>query len=491
MQIYKEALKMLVAMVATFALSSATHGAFAFVVALIGVCAALARRFGLAICTYIIITFMIVLNPNVFPKSGELWGWALRFGPLSVGLMVAFMASLQQGGRHRLPLAWIFPFLGVACISSAVGWAPKISFLKIVNYAVFILGIWLGTQNMQKHPKDLMLIRAVFLAFAFFLVVGSLALIPFPAYSYATSAREAMANGDVVGAEYQIREMLLRGDKTLFCGIMNHSQSLAPILALTFSWLACDMLFVEKRIRVPHAVLLCLIPPMLFMTRSRVAFTVLVASCFLIYGYAFRKIWVAPIVKKHLGRGIAVFVFVLAIVAGIAQVRNGTISQWMRKQQDVQGDNRSLTEAMTESRMGLIEQSMYEFRRNPLFGSGFQVAWYHQGLNEQRGIVLSASIEKGVLPTMVLGETGIVGSFMFAVFLISFYVGASRRRLYVTATLFTIFLVSNLGEATFFAPGGMGSTLYVLTVVGGFVIDTCLLYERRELSPVFYGRYHG
>lgn len=491
MNIYKEALKILAAMVVTFALASATHGAFLFVVALVGVCAALTRRFGFAICTYIIMTFMVVVNPNVFPKTGELWGWALRFGPFCVGLTLAVMALPQLGARHRLPLAWIFPFLGVAFISSTGGWAPKISYLKLLNYAVFILGIWLGTQNIHKRPGDLMMVRAVFIAFALFLVVGSLALLPFPAYSYATSASEALMNGDVIGAEYQIREMLQRGDKTLFCGIMNHSQSMAPILALTFAWLACDMLFVEKRIRIPHAAMLCVIPPMLFMTRSRVAFVVLVASCLLIYCYAFRKIWVAPIVKKRIGRVIAVFLFALALVAGIAQARNGTVSQWLRKQQDVQGDSRNLSEALTESRMGLIEQSMYEFRRNPLFGSGFQVAWYHQRLNEESGLILSASIEKGVLPTMVLGETGIVGSFMFVVFLISFYVGTRRRHLYVTATLFTVLLVSNLGEATFFSPGGIGSTLYVLTVVGGFVIDMLLIHGRKENLPILFARRHA
>lgn len=491
MQIYKEALKMLAAMVVTFALASATHGAFLFVVAVVGICAALTRRFGLAICAYVIMTFMTVVNPGVFPKTGELWGWALRLGPFGVGLTLTVMALPQLGARHRLPLGWIFPFLGVAIISSAGGWTPKISYLKILNYAVFILGIWLGTQNIHKRPGDLTMIRAVFIAFAIFLIVGSLALLPFPAYSYATSAREAMANGDIVGAEYQIREMLQRGDKTLFCGITCHSQWLAPILALTFAWLACDMLFVEKRIRIPHAALLCATPPMLFMTRSRVAFVVLVASCLLIYCYAFRKIWVAPIVKKRMGMVIAAFLLALAAVAGIAQARNGTISQWLRKQQDVQGDSRSLSEALTASRMGLIEQSMYEFRRNPLFGSGFQVAWYHQRLNEQDGIVLSAAIEKGVLPTMVLGETGIVGSFMFVVFLISFYVGTRRRRLYVTATLFTVLLVSNFGEATFFSPGGHGSTMYVLAVVGGFVIDTQLIYGRKENVPIHHDRHYG
>ena len=99
---------------------------------------------------------------------------------------------------------------------------------------------------------------------------------------------------------------------------------------------------------------------------------------------------------------------------------------------------------------------------------------------KSNGLVLSASIEKGVLPTMVLGETGILGCITFAFFLITFYFTCNRKRLYVTATMFTLLLISNMGEATFFSPGGAGGVLWMLTVLGGFVIDTVLLYERNS-----------
>ena len=70
--------------------------------------------------------------------------------------------------------------------------------------------------------------------------------------------------------------------------------------------------------------------------------------------------------------------------------------------------------------------------------------------------MLSSPIEKGVLPIMVLGETGIVGEIFFIDFLISFFGAGSRRRLYMSVAMMSVLLVTNLGEATFFAPGGVG-----------------------------------
>ena len=49
----------------------------------------------------------------------------------------------------------------------------------------------------------------------------------------------------------------------------------------------------------------------------------------------------------------------------------------------------------------------------------------------------------------------------------------------MTITLFTVFLVSNMGEATLFSPGGIGGILWMMGVVGGFTIDTYLLFQRQ------------
>ena len=79
---------------------------------------------------------------------------------------------------------------------------------------------------------------------------------------------------------------------------------------------------------------------------------------------------------------------------------------------------------------------------------------------------------------MVLGETGILGAICFLFFLLSFYYTCSQRRYFVTITMFTVFLVTNMGEATFFSPGGGGGISWMICVVGGFTIDTLLLFRR-------------
>ena len=80
---------------------------------------------------------------------------------------------------------------------------------------------------------------------------------------------------------------------------------------------------------------------------------------------------------------------------------------------------------------------------------------------------------------MVLGETGIVGEMCFLIFLVAFYGTCARRKYTVTIALFTVLLVTNMAEATFFSPGGIGGILWMLGVVGGFTIDTYLLYRQQ------------
>ena len=477
---YKSAFKALAFIVLYVAASRFTYGGVPLLLVLFGCAAAFSGKSGRAICCYILLPFTININPVILPKDGFLWPIALRFGTLALAIALCFSAS-RRHGANRLPFFGIVPFLMSACVGSATGWLPMVSYMKLVNYFFFLLGIWVGTQNLQDRPKDLALLRATLFAMTAFIILGSVAVMPFRGISFATSLQGYLREGGAAAADAAFQDIVRGGGNVLFCGITNHSQALSPILALSFAWLLCDMLFVEKRIRLPHVALILLAMPMLYMTRSRVAFVTLASSLALIYFYAIRKIPIAHAVKRKLGAGMLLFIAATVAVLAVMEVRDNTVSKWLRKTQDVEVDaqQRSLTEAMTSSRQGLMEYSMYEFRRNPLWGSGFQVAVYNRDMVKGQGLVLTASIEKGVLPMMVLGETGIVGAVLFAFFLISFYATATRRRLYVTITMFTLLLASNMGEATFFSPGGIGSVLWILTVVGGFVIDTLLLHQRR------------
>ena len=83
---------------------------------------------------------------------------------------------------------------------------------------------------------------------------------------------------------------------------------------------------------------------------------------------------------------------------------------------------------------------------------------------------------------MILGETGVVGLIVFCIFVITFMNGCARRKLHVTATMFIVLCATNIGEATFFSPGGSGGTLWMMSVVGGYVIDMKVLQNRLRES---------
>ena len=476
--IYKQTAKMLAFTAAAILLCRLTGGYFVPVLVLIGVICASFSKFGWALVFFVLMPFFVILNSGVMPKANLIVGISLRLGPLLIGLVLAMIGASREG-RHRLPFLGIIPFMLAALISSVDGWVPYVSYLKWINFVVFLFGIWFGTQNLQHRPVDVFLLRSFFLALAVVLVFGSILLLPFPSISYATTLAHALKEGGEAFAEDAFREMRLDGLKTLFCGITNHSQALGGLLVCMFPWVLCDMLFVERRFCFLHMALIIAMLPLIYMTRSRMALISFAGSLLLVTFYTARRVQMTDVLRRRLRHGMLMGMAILIIAAVGMQIQSGVMSRWLRKTDSSDADRRTLGEALASSRMGLMEYSLWEFRRSPFIGSGFQVAEYTRDrLAGNKGLVISASIEKGVLPVMILGETGILGSACFLFFLFSFYYTCSIRRYFVTLTMFTVFLVTNMGEATFFSPGGGGGISWMICVVGGFTIDTLLLFRR-------------
>ncbi len=476
LDIYKQTLKMLGFTMLTILLARVTRNYILPLYVAMGLICVLTNKLGWALVYYVLFPFYVILNPAVFPKVGSITGLSLRVGPLLIGLALAFTAASRQG-HHRLPFIMMVPFMLAAVVSSVDGWAPMVSMLKLINFSVFLLGIWFGTQNLQHRPKDLFILRSFFLALAFLIVIGSVLLLPFPAISFATSLKLALQEGGVELAEELYQYMQEEGMQALFCGITNHSQALAPLSVCAFAITACDMLFVERKFRILHVIVLTVSLPVLYMTRSRLALVTLAAAMGIIIFYTARQMQMRADIRARLGQGVFLFMVFTLSLAVVSQIKSGAMSEWIRKTSDTKGDKRSLMEALTSSRIGLIDLSLQDFRRNPMIGMGFQVAEYTRRMTRKRGLIVSSPIEKGVLPVMVLGETGILGTMFFFLFLASFYYTCSRRKYYITNSLFSVFLVTNMGEATFFSPGGGGGFLWMVCVVGGFALDTILIYR--------------
>lgn len=475
-KLFKDIAKGMALLVLVLLVCGHTKGGGAMLVAGVVFLWALTGRIGWAIIGYILFPFMVVMNPLVVPKSG-MTGMVLRLAPMAitVGLLVS---GASRSGRHQIPIGLIWAYLFVAALCSMGGYYPTISYLKIVNCAILFIGLQLGFRNIDKRPNDLMTMRKFMLIITSFVVFGSIAVwVFFPGAAYATSLRRVIATEGVeaAGALLQVSSGL-----NLFAGITNHSQCLAVVLPCSLAWLACDMFFIEKRLSPFHIWTILAGMPLIYMTRSRSAFLTSAVGAILVYFYCLKKVNIRRHIRARLRSAMFFAMLLVAVAAGVMEVRNQSISKWLRKTEDLSVDERGFGEAFTSSRQGLIDKSMRDFRRNPLFGSGFQVSEEMQyTFRHQKGLILSASIEKGVLPIMVLGETGILGVVAFVIFLVSFYAICIRKKYYCCATLHTIFLASNMAEATYFSPGGIGGYVWVLTVGGGFIIDTVVLYHRR------------
>lgn len=481
-QLYKDIAKAAIILVATIFLCRVTKGYFSVVMAVLGIWWAFTNKFGLALSCYAFFPFLIILDQGVLPKTSIL-ALMLRVAPLIIGLVLIIMANSRRG-VNRLPFGSLFFYLLLAIISSMDGWAPMISYMKLINFVVFLIGIWLGTQNMQDRPRDMYIVRIFFLAIVCVLLFGNVLAIPFPAISYSTNFMWTGVQSQTEAAA-AMAELAATGGVALFSGITNQSQALAPMLSCCVALVLSDMLFVAQRKMSLHVVLIVAGLIELYMTRSRTGLFSCAVGLAMVLMYAAKRMQLSASMKVRIRR-MATTGIALLMVAGIAsEITNRSITKWIYKANYASDMNGvGFEEALTSTRQVLIEQSLDEFRRNPLFGMGFQVNFESYELYGGKGFVLSAPVEKGLLPLVVLGEGGIVGSIAFIIFLFAFYTECAKRKLQVTIAMFTTFLATNIGEATFFSPGGIGGILWVFSVVGGFMIDSMILGAQHRMGYV-------
>lgn len=467
---YRAILNHLLAIVGVIFLSRITRNYAIIGLAAYGIVMCLRRDVGKAITVYLLLSLLPMINPMIMPRYSH-FAMIARLSSLLMTTALIITGSNRQGG-HMLPLGAIFPYLAVAAISSTIGYCPTVSYLKIFNFIVFISGIYLGARNLHLRLEDIEEIRYTLLAIVVLIVYGSLMTLPFPSTAYFISARKLLF-------EYGIKEtdaILAESDKLLFTGITVHSQFLGPMVALCFGWVICDMWLIKQNIDKLHVILLAPIPVIAYMTRSRIALVTFVCTAIATTILCMPRVKLSVKTKRQFRYASIVAMVAFIIMAVTYEVKNQSITKWIRKSDNLIDDTRTLNEAFTESRQGKIDSNLFDFRRNYLFGSGFQVDVNTQAdLKAGKVSIFSAPIEKSVLPLMILGETGIIGAVFFIVFLLSFFMQCRTRKYFATSSMFVAYLSTNLAEATFFAPSGGGGVEWIFCVVGGFALD---MYRR-------------
>ncbi len=474
---HRDVLIALVIICAILGLCRVTMGGMAVLVALLGAGFAIARKPGYLACCYIMFPFFTIFNRTIVGISPVFLMTARLGNIFMIAAMMLTGAGFAGRAKEKLPIGWLFAYCLVACISSIDGWMPLISYLKIAQFVLFLIGLLFVTRLLQQSDEGLYQLRCVFMAMAIIFLWGSLVSRFVPSVGFSMTLTKLANYGiEATGEEIAASEGML-----LFNGMTCHSQMLAPTVAIMASWVLCDMLLIEKRFTILHGFVLSAAPLLLYLSRSRGGLLDIVAVMFMVLFVCVPRAKLAHAVKNRLVQMLLLATLMLIGIAVIGQIRNQTLSKWLRKTDDVGGDTRSLREAFTGSRQALIEYNLNDFKLNPLFGKGFQVM---RGMEQAYRAKLitwySASIEKGVTPYVILGETGLVGAGVFLIFMFVFYGTCLKRRYLTLLTMFTCNLVTNLADSTLFSPGGMGGFLWITSCVGGFGIDMMALRMARR-----------
>lgn len=403
-----------------------------------------------------------------------------------------FMLSLFLKNASRRTPSFMYPFyllylyIGYMMVVSINGWQPIVSELKAFLFLIFIVAFIQGTTLAADGRVDFNKVRMLMLAVCCFFVFGSLAVYPFP------SIGRSMIVAQIANMKGYIDEVYLSQIDGLYSGVTMHSQMLGPLLALLNAYLLSDYLLnVQSRGRL-YLALMGVIPLLIYLTSSRTAMGGYIASIVVCLYYFLKARYVSGRKKTVVIFNVILLCLIATVIIIISPRGKEKIEAFVRKTQEVDAmkQKTSAFEDVVSSRMGAVEEGMRNFRKSPFIGNGFQVMEYmtDMQINHVRDL-LSAPIEKGVLPIMVLEEGGGFGAVIFSIFLIILYIRMDNQQCYGFLSCFTILLTLNSGEAVFFSITALGGTLWMTCFVALWM-DIQRLQRSKDLLhyPLGYER---
>lgn len=259
---------------------------------------------------------------------------------------------------------------------------------------------------------------------------------------------------------------------TGFQGVLNQPQSFGSTVALLAAWSFGQLLDrAQPRWLQLLLVVLCLVLVVLSEARTAglalvVAVIIAVFTATALSGQSLRRV-LPGLLSRRVHLMLFLVAAVLLLAAPLLSVRVG---QYIVKRGEVQ----SVVGAYQESRGYLMDGMWENIQRRPLQGIGFGIASLPEEMDVNRdpvlGLPVSAAIEKGVLPMMVVEEVGAFGALAVMLWIWMILRRSARGGgVAALAVVWTVFML-NLGEATLFSPGGMGLlplVLIALAATGG------------------------
>lgn len=436
-----------------FGLMRVTGGAgFAIVIPMVLYCV-LSRKTEALLFWLLVSICALIVNPYIVPKGGG-FGWMQRGLMIFLGSAMAINVTAYPMHGAIRPYAGMLFYIVVMILSSMQGWNPKISFLKLllfflVYFAYFGVSNQVGINPHVSSRK----IRSVMLSVAVLFVLGSVVLVPFPGLS------------QLRAEDFEFGKVDLSTAKSLFMGLTNHSQCLGPIVSILSVVLLGDMLFSIKKIDLLYLLMLVCAPYLVYLTSSRTGMgAYILGHLFIVWVFMNARGLGSRWKSKVMSVAMMTMMLIFVALAFVPSMQDRVVRFIVKSDS---GDVGPITaESVTSSRMGLVDESLRNFKKSPLLGNGFQVSEDMKNLRIEGIAVLSAPIEKGVWITAVLEEGGIMGWLIFVIFLVCCITKSITRRAYIGASCLFVFTMSNFGEFTFFSMSYQGGFCWAVVFVG-------------------------
>lgn len=404
----------------------------------------------------ILLTTVLTMTNPFFAPPSMLFSTTAKVVYLLVGgVMTLQMISLKQS-RMITPLLSLLMYIAYMYLVSQQGWMPLISTLKLTLFLITFLAFYsVATAAATRVTVRPEVLRSIFLGFAIYYLFGSMMLLPFPGISLMRVEQFFLTHG-------------YYPEGSLFMGMTNHSQSLGPIAAIFAIFLLADWLFGVKRWSWLYALLLACTPLLIIKTGSRTAMGTYLAGILFVFFFFMQARGVGARWKSHaLTLGFLLGMFALLGLFATPSMRESVTQFIFKTRGDTIEKHEKSWERLTSTRQGLVEVMKENIAESPAIGNGFQVSKEMQYLEVRTfAQLLTAPVEKGVWIYAVLEEGGAFGMSLFVLFLLISFSLLLSRKAYLGVSILFVFVVSNLGEFTFFAISGSGGIYWALLFTG-------------------------
>ena len=430
---------------------------------------------------FAILAVMVVLSPEAAYKSLAICYLGLLinnvFVPKSLvwtpgRIALPFLALIRFGidlavyrlspfSRLSYVSLLVFAFVMALC-SILSGWYTQIALLKIVYFVAFATTVLAGTAVLRHRRADL--------GEWFVSLILAAALLGIIAIAINEDNNFRPIRADEFGKVYG----------TFFNGAFVHPNAHAVYGTMFVTFLGLLWLLSTYRQRWLVLPIMACWAAFIVWSASRTALVACAAALALTVFYAKplrnRLGWrLRPAAKRRTLVGL----LALAVVVGMfwdistGNALGKAISSFIVKGSVSTTDysQRFSVDRILSSRKGLIDYSWQNFLKNPLTGIGFGVS--KTEAFERSATYFTAPSEKGFLPTAILEEGGVLGATAFVIFLGCFSWDLFRQRNVPGLIAFLVFVVTNLGEVTMFAPGGAGSFAWIMVGAAMLLSDRC------------------